>query len=84
MCRPMTCPQQSNSDDWGIFAKMSANQMVDEAALHLIQAEHTIQYMFYLALCIIEEKMPEVLRELLYNDGMSSAPVPLTAPHMPC
>ena len=51
---------------------MYASQIADEAALHLIQAEHTELYMFYLALCVVEE-MPGVLRELLCNDGMSSA-----------
>ena len=54
----MTCrqgrPQQNNYDDCGIFAMMFASQMAmtDAAALHFIKAEHTMQYRFYLALCI--------------------------------
>jgi len=48
----------------------------------LIKAEHIMQYRFYIAICIIEEKMPGVLRVPLCNDGMSSAHVPLTASHL--
>ncbi len=57
----MTCPQQSKTDDCGVFAMVFASQMVDTAFLNLIQAKHTIEYRFYLALCVIEEKMSGVL-----------------------
>lgn len=87
-CKAMACrqgrPQQNNYDDCGIFAVMFASQMAmtDAAALHLIKAEHTMQYRFYLALCIIEGTMPGVLQVPVRNDGMSSAHVPSTTSHL--
>ena len=57
----MACPQQANFDDCGVFALLFASQLGASADLYLIKAEHTMQYRFYMALCIMEAQLPGLL-----------------------
>ena len=57
----MACPKQGNYDDCGVFALLFASQLGASADLHLIKAEHTMQYRFYMAFCIIKAQLPGLL-----------------------